>query len=108
MNIPQFAQIGAIVLIAFFVGEVVKRTPLDEKWIPVICGCVGAVFGIIGRSVIPELADANWINALAMGISSGLAATGMHQVYKQLSDNENPKHNDTQNEDMPELLDDRE
>lgn len=84
MDIPQFAQIGAIVVIAFFVGRIVKISPLDDKWIPVICGCVGAVFGILGRSVIPELAETNWINALAMGISSGLAATGVHQVYKQL------------------------
>ena len=88
MAIPQFAQIAAIVMIAFFVGEIVKRTPLDEKWVPVICGCTGAVFGIVGRSVIPELAETNWINALAIGISSGLAATGAHQVYKQLFDKE--------------------
>ena len=88
MEIPQFAQIGAIIVIAFFIGEVVKRSPLDDKWIPVICGCVGAVFGIIGRSVIPELAETNWINALAIGISSGLAATGAHQIYKQLSGSE--------------------
>ena len=86
MNIPQFAQISAIVLIAFFVGQIIKITPLDDKWIPVICGCVGGIFGIIGRSVIPELAETNWINALAMGISSGLAATGIHQAYKQLFD----------------------
>lgn len=94
MEIPQFAQIAAIVMIAFFVGEIVKRTPLDEKWVPVICGCTGAVFGIIGRSVIPELAETNWINALAIGISSGLAATGAHQVYKQLFDKEDGQ-NDT-------------
>lgn len=81
MNLPQIA---AIVLIAFFIGEVVKRTPLDDKWIPVICGFVGGVLGIVGRTVIPELANTNWIDALAIGIASGLSATGAHQIYKQL------------------------
>lgn len=84
MNLPQIA---AIVLIAFFIGEVVKRTPLDDKWIPVICGFVGGVLGIVGRTVIPELANASWIDALAIGIASGLSATGAHQIYKQLFGN---------------------
>ena len=84
MNLPQIA---AIVLIAFFIGEVVKRTPLDDKWIPVICGFAGGVLGIVGRTVIPELANTNWIDALAIGIASGLSATGAHQIYKQLFGN---------------------
>ena len=88
MEIPQFGQIAAIVMIAFFIGEIVKRTPLNDKWIPVVCGVTGAVLGIIGRTVIPELAETNWINALAIGISSGLAATGAHQIYKQLFSND--------------------
>ena len=88
MELPQFAQIAAIVMIAFFVGFVIKQTGiLNEKWIPVICGTVGGILGIVGRSVIPELADTNWLNALAIGISSGLTATGIHQIYKQLWNN---------------------
>lgn len=94
MDMPQFGQIAAIVMIAFFIGEIVKRTPLDDKWIPVICGFTGAVLGLVGRTVIPELAETNWINALAIGISSGLAATGVHQIYKQLFDQSNDGENE--------------
>lgn len=89
----NFPQIAAIVLIAFFIGEVVKKTPLDDKWIPVICGVVGGIFGLIGRTVIPELAETNWINALAIGIASGLSATGAHQIYKQLFVNDSEIQN---------------
>ena len=37
--------------------------------------------------MIPELANASWIDALAIGIASGLSATGAHQIYKQLFGN---------------------
>lgn len=80
----DFPQIAAITLIAFFVGQVVKLTPLDKKWIPVICGAVGGILGLVGRTVLPELIDVNWMQALAIGIFSGLSATGVHQIYKQL------------------------
>lgn len=83
----DYPQITAIVVIAFFVGEAVKLTRLDKEWIPVICGATGGILGLVGRMVIPELADTNWINALAVGIWSGLAATGAHQIYKQLFGN---------------------
>ena len=80
----DFPQIAVITLIAFFVGQVVKITPIDKKWIPIICGVVGGILGLVGRTVLPELIDTNWMQALAIGIFSGLTATGMHQIYKQL------------------------
>ena len=83
-QISQLSTVVAIVMIAFFVGQAVKNTKLDEKWIPSICGFVGGVLGIVGMSVIPGYPANNWIDALAVGIASGLAATGSHQVYKQL------------------------
>ena len=83
-DIPQGGQVVAIVMIAFFIGQVVKSTPLDKKWIPAICGFVGGILGIIGMYVIPNFPGNNWIEALAIGISSGLTATGVHQLYKQL------------------------
>ena len=83
----QIGQVGtvlAIVMIAFFIGQIVKNTPLDDKWIPSICGLAGGILGIIGMSVIPGYPADNWIDALAVGIASGLASTGSHQIYKQL------------------------
>ena len=63
MNLPQIA---AIVLIAFFIGEVVKRTPLDDKWIPVICGFAGGVLGIVGRLDVAVVGSLGDITALSV------------------------------------------
>ena len=50
-----------------------------------ICGCVGAVLGIAGLYLMPDFPAKDVINALAVGIVSGLAATGVNQIYKQLT-----------------------
>lgn len=85
-QLSQLGTVVAITMIAFFIGRVIKTVPLDDKWIPPICGFVGGILGIIGMSVIPNYPASNWIDALAVGIASGLAATGSHQIYKQLFD----------------------
>lgn len=63
----------------------VKATSLDNKWIPVICGVLGAVLGIVGMFAMPDYPANDYITAVAVGIVSGLAATGGNQVYKQLN-----------------------
>lgn len=80
--------IPAITVICFLIGEAVKLCPLDEKWIPVICGFCGAVLGVVAMYVMPGFPGENIITAIAIGIVSGLAATGAHQIYKQLSKTE--------------------
>lgn len=80
--------IAAIIVIAYFVGEIVKRTPLNDKWIPVCCGAAGAILGILAYVIkMPEMLEVahDPITAVAVGIASGFAATGVNQVYKQLS-----------------------
>ena len=44
----------------------------------------GGVLGIVGMYVIPDFPAKDVLNALAVGIVSGLASTGVNQVYKQL------------------------
>lgn len=67
------------------------------KFFPLIAAAVGAVLGIIAFFVVPEVIPAtNAFAALLIGASSGLAATGTHQVFKQLAgkdkaDGENDK-----------------
>ena len=46
-------------------------------------GCVGAVLGIAGLYLMPDFPAADIVNALAVGIVSGFAATGINQIYKQ-------------------------
>ena len=42
------AGVAAITVIAWLIGETVKNTGLDNKWIPVICGLCGGVLGMLG------------------------------------------------------------
>lgn len=77
--------IPAITVICFLIGEAVKLTPLDEKWIPVICGFCGGALGVVAMYTMPEFPVTNILAAIAVGIVSGLAATGAHQIYKQLT-----------------------
>jgi hypothetical protein len=63
----------------------VKVSPLDDKWIPIIVGVCGGVLGAVGLRFMPGYPADNIIDAVAVGIASGLAATGLHQVGKQLA-----------------------
>ena len=83
MDFLGIASVAAITVIAFLVAEAVKATPLDTKWLPVICGIVGGILGVVGLYVMPEFPANDIVTAIAVGIVSGLAATGAHQIYKQ-------------------------
>ena len=84
--------IPVITVIVFLIAEAVKATPLDNKWLPVICGAVGGILGIIAMFLMPEFPAKDYLTAAAVGIVSGLAATGMHQVYKQLTAGSGGQH----------------
>lgn len=84
MEFIDIASVAAITVICYLIGEAVKLTVLDNKWIPVICGLCGAALGILGMFIMPEFPAGDYITAAAVGIVSGLAATGANQVVKQL------------------------
>lgn len=77
--------VAAITVICFLIGQVVKASVLDNKWIPIICGAFGAVLGVTGMFIMPEFPATDYLTASAVGIVSGLAATGINQVYKQMT-----------------------
>lgn len=84
MEFIDMASVAAITIICYLIGEAAKLVPLDNKWIPVICGVSGAVLGVVGMFIMPEFPAGDYITAIAVGIVSGLAATGANQVFKQL------------------------
>lgn len=79
-----FATLPAITVICYLVGEIVKLTPLDTRYIPVICGATGLVLSVAASLVISAYASTDLLEAAAIGIVSGLAATGANQVAKQV------------------------
>lgn len=81
------ASVAAITVIAYVVGLIIKATPMDDKWIPIICGISGGIVGFVGMNSIPDFPVSDPISAVAVGIVSGLAATGVNQAIKQLTNN---------------------
>ena len=77
--------VAVITVICFLVGQLVKATGLDNKYIPVIVGVAGGALGVLGMFVMPEFPATDYMTAVAVGIVSGLAATCINQVYKQLT-----------------------
>ena len=71
-------------VIAYLIGEAVKISPADNKYIPVICGTAGALLGVAAMYTVPEFPAGDIINAIAVGIVSGLSATGADQIAKQM------------------------
>jgi hypothetical protein len=79
------AAIPVITVIVFLAVEVVKATDLDNKWLPVVAGGFGGVLGVVAMFVMPDFPGKDVLTSIAYGIVSDLAATGAHQIYKQLT-----------------------
>lgn len=83
----EFTGIGtvlAITVICYLIGEGIKVSALDNKWIPIIVGACGGILGVVGMTVMQEFPASDYLTAAAVGIVSGLGATGVNQVVKQL------------------------
>lgn len=84
MDITQIGTVLAIVVITYLIGLGAKTIPqIKDNLIPVIVGVCGGVLGVIGMFVMPDFPANDILNAIAIGIVSGLASTGVNQVYKQ-------------------------
>lgn len=81
MDITQILDYLDLLIIAagLLIGYLIKHTPkLDSltSYIPLIVSLVGAVIGVATKGTSVEV--------IIMGATSGLASTGLHQVYAQL------------------------
>ena len=86
MDVGSFGIVGvaAITVLCYFIGKCVKATSMDNKYIPVIVGGCGCILGIIGMFIMPEFPANDYITAAAVGVVSGLGATGFDQISKQM------------------------
>ena len=83
-NILGIIAVPAITIICYLVGMGVKAIPLNDKFIPVIVGAVGGILGLVAfLTGMPNFPAADFITAIAVGIVSGLASTGINQIFKQ-------------------------
>lgn len=85
MDITQIGTSLAIVVICYLVGLGAKAVSgIKDNYIPVIVGAVGGILGAVGMYVMPEFPANDIMTAIAVGIVSGLASTGVNQIYKQV------------------------
>lgn len=88
MDITSVSTVVAIVVITYLIGLVAKAIPhINDNYIPIIVGVAGGILGIIGMYVIPDFPASDILNAIAVGIVSGLSSTGVNQIYKQVKNN---------------------
>lgn len=87
-NIFGIATIPSIIIICYLIAMAVKTTALDNKYIPVICGVLGGILGVFAMFLVPDYPASDCFTAVAIGIVSGLSATGVNQIFKQLGNHE--------------------
>lgn len=85
MEFFDFATVVAICVICYLIGMGIKASPLNDKYIPIIVGVCGGLLGVLGFYVMPAFPADNIMDAIAIGITSGLSATGANQIGKQLT-----------------------
>lgn len=86
MNGLGLTAVAGITAICYLVGLVVKASPWNNnQYIPIACGLVGGILGMVGMYIIPDYPATDLITAAAVGVVSGLAATGLDQAAKQMT-----------------------
>ena len=87
----DFTQVGtciAIIVICYLIGIGANLIPgIKDDYIPVIVGVFGGILGVVGLYVIPDFQANDILNAISVGIVSGLASTGVNQIYKKAKPN---------------------
>jgi hypothetical protein len=79
--------VASITVTCYLLALGIKALGLDAKWLPVLCGVMGGGLGLAALYMgVQDFPAADPLTALAVGIVSGLAATGADQIVKQLGD----------------------
>jgi hypothetical protein len=86
MDISGFgiASVAVITVICYLIGMAVKATAIENKWIPIVVGVSGGVLGVVGMLIMADFPATDYLTAVAVGIVSGLASTGVNQIAKQM------------------------
>ncbi|MFS7403425.1 phage holin family protein [Carnobacterium maltaromaticum] len=83
MNLEQY-YIAIVLLACLIVGYVIKNTPMFLKvangYIPLIVTVLGGILGCVANQSIT-------LENIVYGALSGLASTGLHQMFSRLIEN---------------------
>jgi O-antigen/teichoic acid export membrane protein len=83
------ATVAVVTALVYIIGLGIKASPVNDKWIPVICGVAGILLGVAAMYLgMPDFPAADPLTAAAVGGVSGLAAVGIDQMGKQMKKND--------------------
>ena len=85
MDITGLSTVASVTILCYLLATALKATPLDTKWLPTLCGVLGCLLGIAGYFLIPAYPATDPLTAAAVGVASGLAATGSHEAIRHLN-----------------------
>ena len=88
MEFMGLTSVAVITVICYLLASAAKAAGLPGKWLPTLCGGAGALLGLAALYFMPSYPAGDLLTAVAVGIVSGLAATGADQVVKQLKKEE--------------------
>ena len=74
------AGVAAITVIAYAVGQAMRALGRLDRWIPTVCAALGGALGVAGLYIMPGFPAGDAITAAAIGVVSGLAATGVTTI----------------------------
>ena len=84
----ELIGIPAIVVISYMITETFKMF-INKQYLPIVAGISGGMLGVLSFVLQIDIMPAtDIISALAIGIISGLAATGSNQIIKQIKKKE--------------------
>ena len=84
----EIIGIPAIVVISYMITETFKMF-INNKYLPIVAGISGGMLGVLSFVLQIDIMPAtDIVSALAIGIISGLAATGSNQIIKQIKKKE--------------------
>lgn len=84
MDLTQVTTVVSITIITYLIGLGAKNvSAIKDEAIPVIVGVCGGILGVVGMFAMPNFPAHDILNAIAIGVVSGLSSTGVNQVWKQ-------------------------
>ena len=85
MDLSNYVTVLPIVVICYVIGLLCKTIEkIPDKFIPVIVSVAGGIIAIPAMYIMADFPATDIITAISVGIMSGLASTGVNQVYKQI------------------------
>lgn len=86
----ELVSVPAIAAIVYWVIAIIKYAVKEnetfKRFIPLIAAGLGVILGVVAYYLVPGIIPAdNVVVAIIIGGASGLTATGVNQIIKQLS-----------------------